>query len=50
MFLIGMPGETTETILETSAFSGKLRYLVGKDWNIKNTQTFSIVFFGMFTE
>ena len=37
MFLIGMPGETTETILETSAFSGKLRYLVGKDWNIKNT-------------
>ena len=37
MFLLGMPGETLETVSETAEYSGKLRYMVGKDWNVGNT-------------
>ena len=37
MFLLGMPGETFESVAETAEYSGKLRYMVGKDWNIGNT-------------
>ena len=34
MFLLGMPGETMKTVEETAEYSGKLRYMVGKDWNV----------------
>jgi len=37
MFMLGMPGETTDTVLESSKLSGELRYMVGKDWNVENT-------------
>jgi len=37
MFMLGMPGETSKTVLETAKMSGELRYMVGKDWNIGNT-------------
>ena len=36
MFMLGMPGETYETVLETAKMSGELRYMVGKNWNIGN--------------
>ena len=31
--LIGMPGETRETVIETAEYAASLRYLVGNDWN-----------------
>jgi radical SAM superfamily enzyme YgiQ (UPF0313 family) len=34
--MIGMPGETKETIVESATFIASLRYLLGKDWNISN--------------
>jgi len=37
MFMLGMPGETYETVLETAKMSGELRYMVGKNWNIGNS-------------
>lgn len=37
MFMLGMPGETDETVKESAKLSGYLRYSVGKDWNIENT-------------
>ena len=37
MFMLGMPGETTETVLESAKLSGELRYMVGKNWNVENT-------------
>ena len=34
--MIGMPGETRETIIESSQFVASLRYLLGYDWSIPN--------------
>ena len=34
--MIGMPGETTETVIESAQFVASLRYLLGSDWNISN--------------
>jgi radical SAM superfamily enzyme YgiQ (UPF0313 family) len=34
--MIGMPGETRETVIESATFIASLRYLLGKDWNIGN--------------
>lgn len=31
--MIGMPGETKETIVESAEFVASLRYMIGKDWN-----------------
>ena len=36
--MIGMPGETRETIIESAQFVASLRYLLGKDWNIVSPQ------------
>ena len=33
VMLIGMPGETRETVIETAEYAASLRYLVGNDWN-----------------
>ncbi len=33
VMLIGMPGETRETVIETAEFAASLRFLVGNDWN-----------------
>ena len=35
--MIGMPGETRETIVESAHFIASLRYLLEMDWNIANT-------------
>ena len=35
--MIGMPGETKETIIESAEFVASLRYLLGMDWNIANS-------------
>jgi radical SAM superfamily enzyme YgiQ (UPF0313 family) len=35
--IIGMPGETRETILESGQFAASLRLLLGKDWNVATT-------------
>ena len=35
--LIGMPGETEETIIKSAQFSASLRYLLGMDWNAPHT-------------
>ena len=34
--MIGMPGETRETIIESSEFVASLNHLLGLDWNITN--------------
>jgi radical SAM superfamily enzyme YgiQ (UPF0313 family) len=34
--MIGMPGETEETIIESAQFVASLRYLLEKDWNTEN--------------
>ena len=34
--MMGMPGETKETIIESAQFVASLRYLLGKDWNISS--------------
>ena len=33
VMLIGMPGETRETVIETAEYAASLRFLVGNDWN-----------------
>ena len=35
--IIGMPGETEETIIETAQFVASLRHLLEKDWNVATT-------------
>ena len=35
--MIGMPGETKETIVESATFIASLRYLLEKDWSVGNT-------------
>ena len=35
--MIGMPGETRETVIESATFIASLRYLLGMDWNIANS-------------
>ena len=32
--LLGMPGETKETVIESSKFTASLRHLLGMDWNV----------------
>ena len=34
--MIGMPGETKETVIESGEFVASLRYMLGKDWNASN--------------
>jgi len=34
--MLGMPGETRETVIESAQFVASLRYLLGLDWNISN--------------
>jgi len=34
--MIGMPGETRETVIESSQFVASLRHLLGLDWTISN--------------
>ena len=31
--MVGMPGETRDTVIETAEYAASLRYLVGNDWN-----------------
>ncbi len=33
VFMLGMPGETRETVLETATFAARLRYLLEDNWN-----------------
>lgn len=33
VFMLGTPGESRETVIETATFAGKLRYLLEEDWN-----------------
>ncbi len=33
VMMIGMPGETRDTVIETAEYAASLRYLVGNDWN-----------------
>ena len=33
VMMVGMPGETTDTVVETAEYAASLRYLVGNDWN-----------------
>lgn len=33
VMMVGMPGETRETVIETAEYAASLRYLVGNDWN-----------------
>ena len=33
VFMLGTPGESRETVLETAEFAAKLRYLLEEDWN-----------------
>ncbi len=35
--MIGMPGETRKTVIESATFISSLRYLLGMDWNIANS-------------
>ena len=35
--MIGMPGETKKTVIESATFIASLRYLLGMDWNIANS-------------
>jgi hypothetical protein len=35
--MIGMPGETRETVIESATFIASLRYLLEMDWNIANS-------------
>ena len=35
--MIGMPGETRETVIESAQFVASLRYLLEKSWNINQT-------------
>ncbi len=32
--LLGMPGETRQTVIESSKFTASLRHLLGMDWNV----------------
>jgi len=32
--MIGMPGETKETVIESAQFAISLKYLLGRDWNV----------------
>ena len=34
--MLGMPGETKETVIESGEFVASLRYMLGKDWNASN--------------
>ena len=34
--MVGMPGETTETVIQSAQFVTSLRYLLGSDWNVSN--------------
>jgi len=34
MFMLGMPGETRETVIQSAQFVAELKYLVGRDWKI----------------
>jgi anaerobic magnesium-protoporphyrin IX monomethyl ester cyclase len=34
--IIGMPGETVDTIIESAQYNSKLRYELGMDWNIND--------------
>ena len=34
--MVGMPGETRETVIESAQFVASLSYLLGKDWNTGN--------------
>ena len=34
--MIGMPGETKETVIQSAQFLASLRYLQGEDWNVNN--------------
>ena len=33
VMMVGMPGETRDTVIETAEYAASLRYLVGNDWN-----------------
>jgi len=33
VMMMGMPGETRDTVIETAEFAASLRYVVGNDWN-----------------
>jgi radical SAM superfamily enzyme YgiQ (UPF0313 family) len=35
--MIGMPGETKKTVIESATFIASLRHLLGMDWNIANS-------------
>ena len=32
-FMLGFPGETRQTVIETAEYNGKLRFLLGNTWN-----------------
>ncbi len=32
-FMLGFPGETRQTTIETAEYNGRLRFLLGNDWN-----------------
>ena len=32
-FMLGFPGETRQTVIETSEYNGQLRFLLGNTWN-----------------
>ncbi len=34
--MLGMPGETKETVIESGEFVASLRYMLGRDWNATN--------------
>ena len=34
--MLGMPGETKETVIESGEFVASLRYMLGKDWSASN--------------
>ena len=34
--MLGMPGETKETVIESAEFVASLRYMIGRDWNASN--------------
>ncbi|MDP6785053.1 MAG: radical SAM protein, partial [Alphaproteobacteria bacterium] len=35
--VIGMPGETKETVIKSAQFAASLRFLLGMDWNVATT-------------
>jgi len=35
--ILGMPGETEETVIDSAEFTAELRYLLGMDWTAPNT-------------